>query len=142
MKELKFTLPYPPSVNTYWRHAVTRGEKKRSIVYLSEKGREYRVAVACLIGNLLDEPIDEPIRLNLDVFLPDRRKRDIDNILKSLLDSMEHAGVYRDDELITTLKVNKVAILKPGSVAITIFWPWHAVGDFAETKMGGEADGN
>lgn len=140
MKELKFTLPYPPSVNTYWRHAVTKGPKKHAVTYLSQKGREYRATVACILGNMMDEPIDEPIRLRLDVFLPDRRKRDIDNILKSLLDSMQHAGIYKDDVIITTMVVNKLAIQKPGGVRIVIAWPWHAVGDFPETTMGGEGD--
>ena len=38
-------------------------------------------------------------------FRPDRRRRDLDNLLKALLDSMTHAGVMQDDALIEDLRV-------------------------------------
>ena len=36
-----------------------------------------------------------------------RRRRDLDNILKSLLDSLTHAGVWEDDSQITDLRIRK-----------------------------------
>ena len=36
---------------------------------------------------------------------PDNRKHDLDNILKSLLDSIQHAGVFEDDEQIDGLEI-------------------------------------
>jgi len=125
VNRLKFTLPYPPSVNRYWRHIVM-GDKPRTII--SRKGREYRATVICQLANLVGVPAAHPIRLGCRVFLPDRRRRDIDNILKALLDSMQHAGMYKDDNQITELNVWKPAVKKPGSVDITLTWPWKEVG--------------
>lgn len=36
---------------------------------------------------------------------PDARRRDLDNLLKCLLDSLKHAGVYADDSLIREIHV-------------------------------------
>lgn len=36
---------------------------------------------------------------------PDRRKRDLDNLLKSLLDGLEGAGVFKDDAQIDDLQI-------------------------------------
>jgi crossover junction endodeoxyribonuclease RusA len=49
--------------------------------------------------------IDYAVRVEIECFRPDLRRRDLDNILKALLDSMTHAGVMQDDALIEDLRV-------------------------------------
>ncbi|NBW22487.1 MAG: RusA family crossover junction endodeoxyribonuclease, partial [Caulobacteraceae bacterium] len=44
------------------------------------------------------------VRVVIEAFPPDRRKRDLDNILKSLLDALTHAGVWEDDSGRTTVR--------------------------------------
>jgi crossover junction endodeoxyribonuclease RusA len=39
----------------------------------------------------------------MDAFPPDRRRRDLDNIQKPVLDALQHAGVYEDDSQIDLL---------------------------------------
>jgi len=51
---------------------------------------------------------------------PDKRVRDLDNILKSLLDSLVHAGVILDDSLIDDLHIVRNNTAKPGHVVISI----------------------
>jgi len=46
------------------------------------------------------KPIDYEISVDITLILPNRRKRDIDNMLKSLWDVMEKAGVIKNDNLI------------------------------------------
>ena len=50
---------------------------------------------------------DENVRLSvlINAYPPDRRKRDLDNILKSLLDALQHARVYPDDSQIDRLTI-------------------------------------
>ena len=100
---IELTLPYPPSVNSYWR-SVRVGNRNQVLV--SEAGRKFQAAVrnAVLLARCVKQYSG---RLVVEVMLhpADKRKRDIDNCLKSLLDAMGKAGVYIDDSQIDRLVV-------------------------------------
>jgi crossover junction endodeoxyribonuclease RusA len=110
---IEITFPWPPSVNTYWR--VVNG---RPII--SEKGRMYRKAVMAIILKEQIELIEGPIRVEIDAYRPDNRKRDLDNILKALLDGMAKGLVYEDDSQIKDLSI-KWAPEIGGMVKVRIF---------------------
>ena len=96
---IELTLPWPPTVNTYWRNFNGR-------VLISAKGREYRKSVADqVLIQRAAKHIDYTVKVEIPAFRPDRRRRDLDNLLKALLDSMTHAGVFKDDALIEDLRV-------------------------------------
>jgi crossover junction endodeoxyribonuclease RusA len=99
-------LPLPPSVNHYYRR-IRKG------VIISAKGREYRQQVKELVGDML--PLVELLSIEIDVTFPDRRRRDIDNLLKSLLDCLQYAGVYKDDSQIKKLTIEEKMIDKESS---------------------------
>jgi len=83
------TLPYPPSVNTYWR-SIGRGR-----VIISSRGRLYRQSVIQDVSEL-DLPILEGrLKVTIQAWMPDKRRRDVDNITKALLDALAHAMVGR-----------------------------------------------
>jgi crossover junction endodeoxyribonuclease RusA len=110
---ISIELPWPPSINNYWRH-TSKGH------YISKKGQEYRefVLYACIqLKNKFHEK--DRLIVTIDAFPPDKRKRDLDNILKSLLDALQHAGVYYDDSQIDKLSVRRFEALD-GVVKITI----------------------
>lgn len=52
---------------------------------------------------------------------PDKRRRDLDNILKSLLDSITHAGVIIDDSQFDAISILRMPNTSPGKVEITIY---------------------
>ena len=91
--ELEFVLPFPPSVNRYYRHVGNR-------TLLSRDGRNYRKVVCEQLSGRAGEPLDCLLQVELDLYPPDRRRRDWDNFQKGVWDSLQHAGVYRDDSLI------------------------------------------
>ena len=97
-------MPWPPTVNTYWRHRVIG---KLATVYVSQEGRAYRKAVnLCLAEHgVKTYALEGDLRVEIEVFPPDKRKRDIDNLLKSLLDSLTHAQVWKDDNQISDLRI-------------------------------------
>ena len=104
-------LPYPPSANTYWRHA--RGRH-----YISPNGLAFRAAV-CTAAKLygLKAP-DGRLLLSVKLYPPDKRKRDVDNICKALLDSLTHADIIKDDSLIDKLIIERDIIIKGGKCRI------------------------
>lgn len=104
---MKLILPWPPSVNRYWRHP-TKG-RLAGLHLISEEGRTYREAVALQVRaqHGTPEQIAHPMAVDIEVFMPDRRRRDLDNLLKALLDSLTYAGVWADDSLIHDLRIRR-----------------------------------
>jgi crossover junction endodeoxyribonuclease RusA len=97
---IELTLPWPPSVNSYWRTYQGR-------MIISEAGRKYRVAVAeqVLMQNRGKKNTVGPVKVVIEAYRPDKRRRDLDNLLKAVLDSLGHAGIYVDDSLIVDLRI-------------------------------------
>lgn len=101
---MKLILPYPPSVNTYWRHVVM-GRSAR--VLISKEGRAYRKAVGDAVkGQRASRmPGSRKLAVKLTAFPPDARARDLDNLPKAVLDALTHAGVWSDDSQIDALHI-------------------------------------
>lgn len=104
-------LPFPPTVNTYWR-SVWKPGWRHPRVLISERGRNYRDYVAAEVWKQLGGKLmlKGPLRVTLAVTMPDNRKRDLDNLLKGPLDAMEGAGVYVDDNQIHDLRITKLGV--------------------------------
>lgn len=112
--EISLILPWPPSINHYWRNVGLK-------VLISRKGREYRKEVAGIV--LASRPrrtLEGRLAVDIRLYPPDRRRRDIDNTLKAILDSLEAAGIYVDDSQIDKLTVERLAVRSPGTVAVGI----------------------
>ena len=113
-------LPWPPTVNTYY--TVVRGRK-----ILSKKGRLYGPLVALAVA---DEPKgrEGPLLVKIVAHPPDRRKRDLDNLLKPVLDGLQKAGMYADDSQIDRLEITRGDIIKGGRLDL-----W--IAEYAREKM-------
>lgn len=97
MTTVTVTLPWPPSVNTMWR--TPRSGKLAGRTLLSAEGRAYRQAVAeqVMVQHAPRHTLKGKLAISVAAMPPDRRARDLDNLLKALLDSIQHAGVIRND---------------------------------------------
>ncbi|WP_397405312.1 RusA family crossover junction endodeoxyribonuclease [Phenylobacterium sp.] len=104
-------LPYPPSVNHYWRHV---GGK----VLVSREGQRYRSTVRLLLAGT--RPLEGRLAVDVTLFPPDRRRRDVDNAMKGLLDSLADAGAYVDDSQIDDLRVRRGDVVEGGMARIEI----------------------
>ena len=117
---MRLKLPYPPTNNHYF--TVARGRK-----ILSKKGRIYRenAKIEVLAQRLLHKDkyqIEGDTRLNvfIEVYTPDRRKRDLDNLPKGILDALQYAEVFGDDSQIDELTLKRCEVVKGGKVEIEI----------------------
>lgn len=117
---IRLVLPYPPSLNTYWRNLPG------SRVVISAEGRQYRAKVLADVAahraRNRDMPamLRQPVAVTVRVHAPDRRVRDLDNLPKAVLDALTHARVWEDDSLVDELHLYRCAPMKGGSIAIAI----------------------
>lgn len=111
----EFEMPWPPSVNGYWRTF-----RNRQII--SKRGREYRAsAISRLVDlGLNDEKVSGHLQVTLVLNPPTLRKYDIDNFNKALFDAMSHADFWLDDEQIVSLNIKKGVKTKGGNIQVTV----------------------
>lgn len=105
-------LPCPPTVNHYWgvapggrRFVGARGVAFRKVVALAMVGKPKmtgRVGVYILFNP------------------PDRRRRDIDNLLKCTLDALEKAGAFDDDSQVDTLCIDRGEVVAGGKFHVEL----------------------
>ena len=56
----------------------------------------------------------------VSLFQPTKRKCDIDNYMKALLDALQHAGCYDDDEQIDELHIVRMGVFKGGECRVVV----------------------
>ena len=110
--ELAIRLPWPPSVNGYWRNV-----KGKTLI--SADGRLYRNTVIKLCLGI-NTRFEGKIQVFIAASPPDKRRRDLDNMLKAPLDAMQHAGIYDDDSQIDDLHIWRSNVVPYGELGITI----------------------
>jgi len=113
---VRVRLPWPPSVNHYWRTAVIG---KRAQTYVSAAGKQYRQDVIAAWRRLA-VTFDGRLAVRIEAVFPDAIRRDLDNLCKAVLDSLCHAGAYRDDSQIKLLIVEQERIERPGWIDVTL----------------------
>lgn len=110
-------LPFPPSVNTYWRRSGTH-------MHISKKGQEYRAKVLSILAALKTPPAfgSKPVAVSVRLCRGDRRRYDLDNFFKAVFDAFTHGGVWDDDSQIDMLSVFRGPVdpAKQGYAEITI----------------------
>lgn len=103
---LELILPVAPSVNTYYRKFNNR-------MIVSEKGRNYQKQVQEIVQKEKPKSFraDDRLRLEVDFYPPDKRRRDLDNFCgKALQDSLQYSGIYYDDEQIDSVEYTRCEI--------------------------------
>lgn len=110
---MELSLPLPPSANHYYRR-VGRA------TLISRAGREYRDGVKAALRAMGAPSVTGRLTVLVTVFPPDRRRRDLDNLLKCLLDSLQHGGLYRDDSMIDRIDIRRGPCTRGGGVHVAV----------------------
>ena len=123
-RSVSIRLPFPPSINSYWIPTVlNKGGGHRVFNRISSKGNTFRKIVIHDWKKAYPDRKATRARLSvhIDATMPDKRKRDLDNLLKPLLDAMEHALVFVNDAQIDQLRIDRLpGTHNPGCVDVTI----------------------
>lgn len=108
-------LPWPPSVNRMWRSVRGRN-------ILSKEGRAYREAGLEVLQRQAPQcwPADVRLSVSISVYPPDRRRRDLDNMPKAVLDLLTHGSVYGDDSQIDRLEIVRRECHPGGRVIVDV----------------------
>jgi crossover junction endodeoxyribonuclease RusA len=96
---------------------MTSGHRR----YIGPKGIAFRNEVKRRVESLnLGTPLDCPVSVVIDAYPPDRRRRDLDNLLKAVGDSLEFAGVIVVDSIFEFLSIQKMGARLGGDLDVEI----------------------
>ena len=98
---IELTLPWPPTVNHYW------DRNANGTMRISKKGKAFREAVGWIAAKHKLGPANR-FKVDIAAYAPDNRRRDLDNVLKAILDALTHAGVWADDDQVDDLRIRWV----------------------------------
>lgn len=118
MNTYHITLPWPPSNNRYYRH-------NRGRTHISAEGQAYRDNVARIIkGSMLDIGLAMPVKIRIECHMPDRRRRDLDNLQKASFDALTKAGFWLDDAQVVDYRVVKMPVISALVICIIVCLSW------------------
>lgn len=106
-------LPYPPSVNHYWRMVGSR-------MLISREGRAFRQRVCPILAASGMKTLLGRLTVKIEVCPPDHRRRDIDNVQKAVLDALEKGGAYEDDSQIDLLITKRKEVVRKGRIEVIV----------------------
>ena len=102
MKVVDLKLPVPPTLN----HSIgTRGKFR----FLTKEYKEFLWSVAeeWARKRIDDWYFETSYDVRILLFFPTRRRCDIDNRVKPILDALTRAGVWKDDVLVNRITVER-----------------------------------
>lgn len=98
------------------RHRHNRGR-----THISTEGQAYRDNVARIIKDkTLDIGLSTPLKIRIECHMPDRRRRDLDNLQKAVFDALTKSGFWLDDQQVDDYRVKRMPIVKGGRLELTI----------------------
>ncbi len=114
MIELRLSRVPVPKSNRYVR-------RRNGAVFIPPRVRNWEARALWELKNQWKgEPLKCKLSVDITLILPNRRKRDIDNMLKSLWDLLEKAGILENDNLIYEVRTVKEIVKGQEGVIIRI----------------------
>jgi len=127
---LELKLPFPPSTNHYKKVGALVKTKTGKMYQKRVNSREtvafyyqvYMISKMNMPSEWLKFACSDEITFEVcvDLYPPNKRRYDLDNRLKVLLDSFVHAHIIKDDSQITRLVVEKMDNIEQGQVIVRI----------------------
>jgi len=96
-----------------------RAVGKRVIRYLTKAGKDYKTALSKIANEHFNTPLTGNVIMRIDLMFPDKRRRDVDNYNKIILDALEGIA-YLDDKQVQCLVVQKWMETKQGAIIVEV----------------------
>ena len=132
----ELSLPWPPTVNHYWgqRVVLARADSDSRlrcpcckaplrgfvVPHLTERAKRFRESVAAVVAESGLQQTLGRVAVEIAVYKPDNRVRDLDNLGKAPLDALTHAGVWGDDGQIDLLTLRREHVVPRGRCVVKI----------------------
>ncbi len=88
---------------------------------ISKRGRLYKEAVnRAVFQTRANKRLAGRLAVTIDLYPPDRRRRDIDNTVKACLDGLQNAAVFVDDSQVDHLTIRRMEIVRGGYAVVTV----------------------
>ena len=119
---ISLVLPMPPSVNGAYRNVPGVGRVKTRVY------RDWATEAALLMKMQVRGSIAGAYAIHVEVDRPDKRRRDLSNLLKVLEDTIVAQGLVEDDSLCERIKMQWTDRIdgRPGPVRV---WLMATTGD-------------
>lgn len=114
---MEIQLPYPPSINSYWRSVARRAILSRRV------GNYWEAVVAAVVDQLGFSDavlLDGPVAVALSIVPSDRKRRDLDNLLKAVINPVVHSHLIRATRTSATSIMSWTEPVAGGSVRLTV----------------------
>lgn len=113
--------PTGGAISSNERKLITGYRHNRGRTHISADGVAYRYAVASVIRRArLNIRTAAPLKIRIECHMPDRRRRDLDNLQKAVFDALTKAGFWLDDSQVVDYRVVKMPVVKGGKLELTI----------------------
>lgn len=117
IERVTFTLPWPPSVNAAYRSVTIHGSHR---MLLSKVGRAYKIAAAqSLMVQRVPRFGAARVSVEVMVYPPDKRKRDLGNLDKLAIDALM-PQVIDDDSQIDRMLWERMGVVPGGRLDVTV----------------------
>lgn len=114
----QFTMPIPPSVNSYLER------NRNGTVKLSDKAKDYKMDTYQLVAPYApSEASNERLAGEFIIHFGSHAidgKRDLDNCMKLMLDTLEYARFFNNDQQFDELVIKRGDVVKGGLVEVTL----------------------
>lgn len=112
---IRLELPYPPSVNSYWR---ANGHRR----YISKEGVAFTNEVSLIVKTQKPKTFgDKQVAISVMIHPRSKRKFDLDNTLKAILDALMKAGMYDDDSQIEYIEIARGEAVDGGKAVVHLY---------------------
>lgn len=119
-RQIVLDLPWPPSGNHAWRKGRS-ARTGRARWYKSDRYKVYlRQVQAIVIVSRANRQLAGEIAMRIEWTPPDRRRRDLSNVIKTLEDALTKAGVWLDDSQVAQRTEIRLPPARPGRARVVI----------------------